>query len=307
MILFHKNVILFLVISMNLKNWMSNIDDNTPVFHLNLVGTHDCVTQFVQFSHISKCQNKNIYEQLSMGIRCLDIRVQSHGDRLKMVHGIAKAYNSKNPFARQMDMSDVLRHCYRFLEENPTETIIFQFKNDSLKEQEKCFDNLYNTYIKPDSVKWFLINKEPVLKDVRGKIVLIRRCNKGSSQRHPMGAGVDFSGWVEQDEISPKPLTLETGGKENLSFLIQDRYKYKPRPRWKECIKPFLDSMTEFNGQYVINYLSTAGGLKGPYNNSKYINPKFMNYQLKKGVYYGMIYTDFPTEELVEKIVSTNF
>lgn len=292
---------------MNLKNWMSEIDDNTPVFHLNLVGTHDCVTQFVQFSHISKCQNKNIYEQLSIGIRCLDIRVQSHGDKLKMVHGIAKAFNKSNHFGKQMDMSDVLEHCYRFLDENPTETIIFQFKNDSLKEQEKCFDNLYNTYIKANSVKWYLINKEPLLKDVRGKIVLIRRCNKGKSQRHPMGAGVDFSGWVEQDEITPQPLTLETNGSENLTFIIQDRYKYKPKPRWNECIKPFLDTMKEFDGNYIINYLSTAGGIKGPRNNAKYINNEFMKYPIKDGVYYGIIYTDFPTEELVDKIVSTNF
>ncbi|MGN1203030.1 MAG: hypothetical protein ACI4RF_07010, partial [Eubacterium sp.] len=78
---------------MNLKNWMKDIDDNTDVFSLNLAGTHDCVTKYVQFSHISKCQNLNIYEQLCLGIRGLDIRVQSKGSRLGMVHGIAKAFN----------------------------------------------------------------------------------------------------------------------------------------------------------------------------------------------------------------------
>jgi hypothetical protein len=65
--------------------------------------------------------------------------------------------------------------------------------------------------------------------------------------------------------------------------------------------------MTAFNGTYVINYLSTAGGLKGPYNNSKYINPEFIKYPLEQGRYYGMTYMDFPTEQLTEKIIQTNF
>lgn len=292
---------------MNLRTWMSDIDNHAEVFRLNLVGTHDCVTQFVQFSHISKCQNKNIYQQLSIGIRCLDIRVMSNGDRLGMVHGVAKAFNTPNHFSKQMDMADVLAHCYKFLDENPTETIIFQFKNDSGKENEKCFDNLYNTYIKKNNKRWFLQDCSPAMHEVRGKIILIRRCKKYADKAYPLGTGIDFSQWVEQDTAVPEPLLLNTGKTSNMNFIIQDRFKYKPKPRWHECIKPFLDTMGDFDGKYIINYLSTAGGLKGPYNNSLYINPKFMEYKLNKGFYYGMIYTDFPTPELVKKIISTNF
>lgn len=292
---------------MNLRTWMSDIDDNTEVFKLNLVGTHDCVTQFVQFSHISKCQNKNIYQQLSIGIRCLDIRVMSNGDRLGMVHGVAKAFNTPNHFSKQMDMADVLAHCYKFLNENPTEAIVFQFKNDSGKENEKCFDNLYNTYIRKNSKRWFLQDRSPVMSEARGKIILIRRCKKYADREYPLGTGIDFSQWVEQDTAVPEPLLLHTGDESNMHFVVQDRFKYKPEPRWNKCIKPFLDTMGEFDGRYIINYLSTAGGLKGPYNNSLYINPKFMEYKLDNSFYYGMIYTDFPTPELVKKIISTNF
>ncbi|MCM1286297.1 MAG: phosphatidylinositol-specific phospholipase C domain-containing protein [Acetobacter sp.] len=292
---------------MNLKNWMSEIDNNTEIFKLNLVGTHDCVTQFVQFSHISKCQNKNIYQQLLIGIRCLDIRVMSKDDRLGMVHGIAKAFNTPNHLSKQMDMADVLAHCYKFLDENPSETIIFQFKNDSGKENEKCFDNLYNTYISKNSKRWFLQDRSPVMSEARGKIILIRRCKKYTDKEYPLGTGIDFSQWIEQDIAVPEPLLLHTGNKSNMLFIVQDRFKYKPEQRWHECIKPFLYTMGEFDGRYIINYLSTAGGFKGPYNNALYINPKFMEYQLDNRFYYGMIYTDFPTPELAEKIISTNF
>ena len=293
---------------MKLVNWIKNIDDSAEVLRLNLAGTHDCVTQYVQLSYISKCQNMNIYEQLCLGIRALDIRVQSSGERLKMVHGIAKAFNTPNRFSPQMDMEDVLFHCYKFLAENKSEAIVFQFKNDSGRENEKCFDNLFNTYIKGNEDKWFLENRSPLLSEARGKIILIRRCKMASRPNYTdKNTGIDFSKWVEQDTAVNEPLYLETGGIENMRFLIQDRFKYKPIPRWSEVIKPFLDKMTAFDGTYIINYLSTAGGIKGPYNNSKYINPRFLSYVLDKNKYYGTVYMDFPTAELVEKIVSLNF
>lgn len=292
---------------MNLKAWMANIDDKAPLFQLNLVGTHDCVTQYVQFSHISKCQNSNIHDQLSIGIRGLDIRVQSKGKRLGMVHGIAKVFVSPSHLSRQMELKDVLQQCFKFLNENGSECIVFQFKNDSGREQEKCFDNLYNTYISANPEKWYLENREPSLGESRGKIVLIRRCNMYAGKKYPLGTGIDFSSWIEQTTLQPDALALNTGGENAMSFIIQDRYKYKPIPRWSECIMPFLDKSDKFSGKYIINYLSTAGGLKGPYNNSKYINKKFMQYTLDNSLYYGMIYTDFPTKELTQKIISTNF
>lgn len=293
---------------MNLKSWMKNIDNNTEVLRLNLAGTHDSVTKYAQFSHLSKCQNLNIYEQLCIGIRGLDIRVQSRGSRLGMVHGVAKAFNTPNHFGKQMDLADVLEQCYRFLDENPSETIVFQFKNDSGKEMEHCFDILFHRYIKDNQSKWYLENRSPLMNEARGKIILIRRCKMlQSNEYNPHNTGLDFSKWIEQDKPVPEPLTLKTGGENEMSFVIQDRYKYKPEPRWNDCIMPFLNAMTDFCGTYIINYLSTAGGLKGPYNNSKYINPAFMKYPLKKNTYYGMIYVDFPTEELVEKIIRTNF
>lgn len=223
-----------------------------------------------------------------------------------MVHAFANTYTKPCRLPKNiMDMESVLAHCYRFLNENPSETIVFQFKNDSGKEMEKCFDNLYNTYISKNRDKWFLENRSPSLGEARGKIVLIRRCKMADKKEYTdLNTGIDFSGWVEQDTAVPEPLTLKAG---KMDFIIQDRYKYKPVPRWQACILPFLDSMKPFDGTYIIDYLSTAGGLKGPYNNSKYINPAFMRYPLNKDKYYGMIYMDFPTKELTEKIISSNF
>lgn len=75
-----------------------------------------------------------------------------------------------------MDMADVLAHCYRFLDENPSETIVFQFKNDSAKEMERCFDLMLNNYINKNPEKWYTYNRSPYLDEARGKIIFIRRC-----------------------------------------------------------------------------------------------------------------------------------
>ena len=295
-------------------SWMKELDGNVKVLQYNIPGTHDCVTQYVQLPHISRCQNMSIYEQLDLGIRALDIRVMFKGERLVMIHGIAKAFNTPNKKGGQMDLEDVLSQCYRFLGENPTETIIFQFKNDIgkfHKNNMKSFDNLFRTYIKGNEDRWFLENRIPKLDEARGKIVLIRRCwCYGRAEYTPNNTGIDFSRWFEQDVAVPEPLTLYTSGvydDKREEFIIQDRFKYKPEERWRECILPFLETMGPFRGTYVIDYLSTAGGFKGPEENAKYINAKFMEYELKKGYYYGTIYCDFPTKELVDKIVNSNF
>jgi len=292
----------------NPLNWMQALDPDKPVLQYNITGTHDCVTQYVQFPHISKCQSLNIYQQLCLGVRALDIRVASSGSRLVMVHGIAKAFNTPNRLGKQMDLEDVLKHCFIFLDEHPSETIIFQFKNDSGTENEKCFNNLFYTYIKGNENKWFAENRIPLLGEARGKIVLIRRCRmEEKADFTDLNTGIDFSKWIEQEEAVPTPLLLETSGKCSEAFIVQDRYKYKPVPRWKECIRPFLDRAKPFDSIYIINYLSTAGGLKGPKKNADYINPQFINYKLDKNNYYGTVYCDFPTQELVNKIIETNF
>lgn len=294
---------------LNLKKWMADFDNNENLFELTIPGSHDCVTQFVQFPHHFQTQSQNIYEQLNIGIRALDIRVESKGERLKMVHGVVKAFCTANRSGGQMDLENVLDHCYKFLEENPSETIIFQFKNDSNSENEKCFDNLFYTYIKGNEGKWFTENRVPNLGESRGKIVLIRRCKMRTDNKEftDDNTGIDFSRWIEQRTAEPHALTLETKSKDNAVFIIQDRFKYKPVERWNECLKPFLDSMGEFDGRYIINYTSTAGGSKGPKKNSEIINEYFMGYQLDKSKYYGTIYLDFPFPKLTEKIILHNY
>ena len=168
---------------------------------------------------------------------------------------------------------------------------------------------MFYTYIKGNEEKWYTQNRIPALGEARGKIVLIRRCKMDMQNKDftDYNTGIDFSRWVEQRTAEPHALTLETNSKDNAVFIVQDRFKYKPVERWNECLKPFLDSMAEFDGRYIIDYTSTAGGLKGPRKNAKIINTFFMGYPLDKAKYYGTIYLDFPYPELTHKIIEHNY
>lgn len=306
----NKNVILFSVRSMkiDLRRWMSEIDDGKKLFELNIPGTHDCVTQYVQLPHFARCQDRNIYEQLNIGVRALDIRVKPKGNRLLMIHAFTKAFNNPNRLGKQMDFADVLSHVYNFLDRNPSETVVIQFKNDTGKNYEWSFDNLFKTYIEPDINRWFLENRTPTLGEARGKIVLLRRCkmDKTNPEYTDENTGIDFSSWVEQKPVVPDALVLKTGSKDGAQFIIQDRYKYKPQGKWFECVKPFLDVKRSPEEQYVICYLSTSGGVAGPYRNSLFVNDEFMKYKTEKGNYLGTMYIDFPTPEITRKIIGSN-
>lgn len=294
--------------SKNLKKWMSEISSDKPLFSINIPGTHDCAARYVQYAHIAKCQELSIYDQLGIGVRALDIRVMAEENRLLMIHGIAKVYCTARKPKLQMDLEYVLTQIYAFLKENPSECVIIQFKNDSNRDFEKSFDNLYKTYIKPNIDKWYLKNECPSLGEARGKIVLIRRClmDDSSPDYTKKNSGIDFSSWVEQPELVPDPLTLETGGADRAQFVIQDRFKYKSEDKWSACIKPFLQTLRPFEKQYVICYFSTAGGIAGPKRNAQLLNTAFVNYPIQRGINLGTIYLDFPTKRITTKIIESN-
>ena len=78
-----------------MNSWLKSISDDTLISDINLAGTHNSCARFVSFRYITQCQNKSLTEQLNMGIRFLDIRLEKDGDALKLVHAIIDCRKSK--------------------------------------------------------------------------------------------------------------------------------------------------------------------------------------------------------------------
>lgn len=294
--------------NINLSKWMERISDDRNLLSLDIPGAHDCAANFIQMPRLSRCQNTDIYGLLSLGIRALDIRVDLSDNKLVLVHAIHKIFVSGEKGSRRLEMSDVIKQIKRFLNENPTETVVFQFKNDSEKKMEDCFDVFWNSHISKEKNLWYTENRIPQIGEIRGKIVLLRRCEmyKNNKPYNSKNAGVDFSLWDDQKAVVPEAEELPTNSDNGDIFIIQDRYNYAPKQRWSKCLKPFLDERKPFDKKYIICYTSTAGGLGGPKKNSDYINPKFLEYSLNKDNYYGILYFDFPSKEITKKVIENN-
>lgn len=194
-----------------LYNWMGQISDDKSIADITIPGTHDSAAfksakgprRFVL------AQTKSIQHQLRGGVRLLDIRLRYYDDSLTLHHD--RWYLKQN-------FNDVIKTALQFLEQNPSETVIFMIKQEHSKENAKDFGIKVRGYIKEKGLKNFHLKQAggfPTLGDVRGKIVIFRRFSKPSDMR-PLGF---YLSW-------PDNTKGDTQTKYDHTFFVQDRYKF---------------------------------------------------------------------------------
>ena len=127
-------------------DWMGKLPDEMPLNAIVIPGTHDSGTQYVQLAFFSKCQALSIGSQLEAGFRYLDIRLSVDGERMRLKHGFTDCKTGPMPWSAALSLEDVLRQCYTFLAEHPTETVIFAVKqehgDESVEQFERCLDGI---------------------------------------------------------------------------------------------------------------------------------------------------------------------
>lgn len=282
-------------------NILSQLDDSIYLSEVNIAGTHDSATAYVAMENMARCQDKTIAEQLETGIRLLDIRLSKKGDEFYLVHAIADCYSDQAK-TKRLTFDEVLTCCKKFLADNPQETIILSIKQDRGIINRWFFPPFYDKYIKGDESSWYLGNSVPTLGQSRGKLVLMRRCRVWKSFYETAEGGLNFSFWKDQKSKKPKayPVKLSKESK----AIVQDRYCLSPEPKWT-CSESYMNCALTDKNNLALHYISTSvktdGNLVGT---AEYLNRKFMEYPLKKKT--GWIFCDFPTEELIEKIMTSN-
>lgn len=294
-----------------MKKWMHSLQDSLNIAQINLPGTHDSCAYRVQFPMLSKCQNTTITEQLNSGIRFLDIRVEKEGNKLKLVHDIADCKNAQKK-SEKLYLDSVINDCRKFLTENPTETILLSYKRDDGANQEETFDTFFENYLENDSV-WYRENRIPILKEVRGKIVLLNRDNidKSNEKYTDLNSGINLSTWVYQKENVERiyevaELLGRNGTLTGKTFTIQDLYGLTPRKKWNLAILPFIKKPPETN-DILITFFSCGSIFYNPKRSAKYINKNLSDITLKKTKKYGWIIMDYPTEKFINEIIISNF
>jgi len=298
---------------MDLTCWQSLLPESTPLSMINIPGTHDSCTQYINLSPISRCQNKSIGHQLETGTRFVDIRLELRESRFYAVHGIADCRTAKKRKSPLLCFDDVFMVLKQFIEKHPTEAVIVLLNEGRGNNGDVFFNAFYEQFVEPYFSSWYLENRIPVLTECRGKLVLARRCGLGKSKRvfTDQNTGLNFSKWPDQgskESFLPGSCQFESlnGNTAQASAVIQDRYMFNPKTKWEKVLKAALEKTNPDEKTIFINYFSTAGPPFIPQFNSKYINSKFKPYELKNKSTYGWIVLDFQSADLNEKIINSN-
>ncbi|OIV36304.1 hypothetical protein BIV57_17145 [Mangrovactinospora gilvigrisea] len=153
-------------------SWMAALPGATPLQALTVPGTHDtCATNPANGTEWSHCQNMGVPEQLSRGIRFLDVR---GGAPVSSTPGDLGIYHSE--WYQGITLDTVLDQCRTFLASSAGrgETILMRLKNEhGLTDAQ--FAAAFDGYLGAKGYRGLfrIGDKVPRLDEARGRIVLL--------------------------------------------------------------------------------------------------------------------------------------
>jgi len=271
----------------NLSKWMAPVSDETLISQLTIPGTHDSGSLHEDKTSFgfAKTQDSNLTEQLRLGVRFFDIRLNKD---LKVFHGRVDQH---------LTFADVIRTCVAFLRRNRKETILMSINASEPKENAKTptpFARAVYNAILTGKTFWALGEQIPKLGDVREKIVLLRRYPAGSAPE----IGIDVSDWPDDTRYATR--TNPAG----VTYAIQDHWKCCAssvgKTHKRDEILAQIDRATgsaeSAPGTLYFNFISAnRPPLANPRDNAETFNPYLLGIlvRLPARVRLGILAVDF--------------
>ena len=208
--------------------WMSYIHDDTKISDISIPGTHDSGATHSIFDVSGKCQDLSIKQQLRVGVRFFDLRLQLVNDEFKIVHSFVK---------QNLSFKKVMKDLSNFINENNSEFIIISLKkeasdkNSTLDFKDKLTSDLneYKDVISFDKELPEYIN------DARGKIYIF--------DRYGLDYGIPLSNWSDDTSFEVN------------NYYVQDNYCISDLKEKQEDIIKAIDYKNS-NDNIVINFTS---------------------------------------------------
>ncbi|WVQ94828.1 hypothetical protein IAU59_001911 [Kwoniella sp. CBS 9459] len=195
-------------------SWMGKVSDTTKITDLSIPGTHDTaswnytpltqikylgLTKLIYPSPVYRCQKSSIFGQLSSGIRAFDLRV---GPSPKNSNELI-FFHSEAVLDTNARFEDVMYGFYKFLDENPTESLFVSIKIENTTFGTDAFaqQSLYTTLTSPVAQSYVNPTTSILslsLTSIRGKIVLLRRFALDQVPSAGSGVGLNLvDGWAD--------------------------------------------------------------------------------------------------------------
>ncbi|GAA4778792.1 phosphatidylinositol diacylglycerol-lyase [Olivibacter ginsenosidimutans] len=278
----------------NAADWMSYLPDTVSINQLSIPGTHDSGARHEPIGGTAKTQNLSIADQLTAGVRFLDIRCRHYQGAFVIHHG---------SIYQQLNFDDVLLACKTFLQQHPSETIVMSVKEEYNAEgNTKTFAEEFDRYVEQDPSFWYLEAGIPILGETRGKIVLFRRFSA------PEAKGIDAS----HDWADKATFTITN---QNYTLRIQDQYEVSNNDTkfqavtdlFEEALQGNQDDQTLFVN-FTSGYRNVFLGIPNIPDVANAINPKLSAYfDNAIAGRYGIVPMDFVNDEFAWKIIQKNF
>ena len=279
---------------------MRNVSDKIKINQMSIPGTHDTMACDVTYPpavrKFTQCQDMTLQEQLSAGVRLLDIRLRHFRNSFPIHHG---------PIFLNTNFAEVLKTVVDFLQRNPSEAIFMSYqKEHEDAENTKDFNQVFDEYIERYNKYYIHRNYDNIgttmLKDIRGKIVFINFSNHG-----PIG-------YKEEEFIAENKYKGVTGT--GLDWFRDNIVKASYLERLKKNIRSSQDDKTGINS--YITYCSAsditvAGSLAmvGPREIANEVNPamhSFLRGSREGRGGFGMVMFDFPSSGLIASVYKNN-
>ena len=263
--------------------WMSYIHDDTKISDISIPGTHDSGATHSIFDVSGKCQDLSIKQQLRVGVRFFDLRLQLVNDEFKIVHSFVK---------QNLSFKKVMKDLSNFINENNSEFIIISLKkeasdkNSTLDFKDKLTSDLneYKDVISFDKELPEYIN------DARGKIYIF--------DRYGLDYGIPLSNWSDDTSFEVN------------NYYVQDNYCISDLKEKQEDIIKAIDYKNS-NDNIVINFTSCYldYGFPPTYagSSANKINPWFYDYINESNMKLGIVVMDFMTMDLARAIYMRNY
>lgn len=263
--------------------WMSYIHDDTKISDISIPGTHDSGATHSIFDVSGKCQDLSVKQQLRVGVRFFDLRLQLVNDEFKIVHSFVK---------QNLSFKKVLKDLSKFIKEYNSEFIIISLKkeesdvNSTLDFKEKLTSDLneYKDIISFDNELPEYIN------DARGKIYIM--------DRYGLDYGLPLSYWSDDTSFEVN------------NYYVQDNYCINDINEKKEDIIKAIE-YKKTSDNVVINFTSCYLENEFPPtyagSSANKINPWFYDYINESNMKLGIIVMDFMTIDLAKAIYMRNY
>ncbi len=266
------------LLTQNNADWMSNVPNNTNISKLAIPGTHDsCTNNFISFWNLFKpivnffgrTQSWNLTEQLEAGIRYIDLR--TGGDGI-IYHGVLQTTSTFRGAFEEMK---------NFLLAHKNEGLIIRAKFENVS---FCIDDCVETEVRSvlnDYKEFLYLSKTiPTMEQLRGKMFIM--------VNYEYGEAFDWN----RDRFQLQDYY-------DLQGTIDEAYERK-----KNLIQEYMNLSLKENSGMIINHCSAAGNHL--LVSIKNIADAMNEIPYTRENYAGIIVLDYPSEDLVNRIIAKN-